>query len=132
MIKLFTLFFVGFLTVTVKAEIYQCNFTEPFIIVSIDRTKKLVTWSTPGEEDQTVPLLGLKIGLTSVLHAEFEVRNVRHQLEIDFDVKGSDGMSDFIYPSEGRLNRSYGGQGGQLGGCFDEVDKPVCPPNGSC
>ncbi len=134
--KILGLFLAGFLSLSAKADVFQCNFTEPFIIVSLDTVKLTATWSAPGEEDVAVPVPGLTISEENILGATFDVDGVRHQLQIDFKVKGSDGMSDFIYPWAGKLldhgKDSSGTPYDLFGGCFSENNKPVCPPNGGC
>lgn len=136
--KLLGLFVAGLLSVgsMAKADVFQCNFTEPFIIISVDTEKNTATWSAPSETDSTVPLLGLAIGEDKVLGAVFNFSGIQYQLRLDFNRTGSDGMSEFIYPWEGRLLDYYQNSEGQkrdlFGGCFSENSKPVCPSGAAC
>lgn len=135
--KVLGLFVAGFLSLSAKAEVYQCNFTEPFIIVTVDTVKKVATWDIPGEtiDAKDVELTSL-ISWQNSIEAKIIVKGVEHKLKVDFSKKGSDGMSDLIYPFEGVFKNYFSNSAGEIrdfyGACFTETNKPVCPPNSGC
>lgn len=92
-----------------KADIIKCTYTEPFISTTYSMTQSKLTI-----EDHSAQIINVirNVSFQIMGPGEFELwdknRQVVHRLFLDF--KGSDGMSDRIYPYTGV-------RGGQYGGC---------------
>ena len=99
MFKVMSLMFVGLLSLSVKAEVYTCYFTEPFITATVDTETKVATWEVLGEsyDPKEVVLVDLN-ACTDKLEAKLQIRGAEYNLHMDFTKKGSDGMSDLVYP----------------------------------
>ncbi|MNJ91332.1 hypothetical protein D3C87_89830 [compost metagenome] len=91
---------------TAHAHNVMCNFTEPFITLSFDNNKGLLTRYDYGGTERTVAASSSLQGhIMTVTSADSTVK-----LVIDLSKKGNDGMSDREYDFDAVLNgKLYGG-----------------------
>lgn len=121
---------------SIPAEVYHCSFTEPFF--SIDYNEADLTLAKVGPEDYVEQPNGtflevprIEANVTSHIASdgklEFIDSNgvIRYTLELTG--KGSDGMSDAIYPYEAVSKTAVDTQLGQIGGCYS-TSHPLIQP----
>lgn len=126
---------IGCISFAAKAEKFTCHFTEPFITIELDTKGGEMSWSSPEHLTGQKIYAQLMTQSSDVVKAEFSFEKVQYTLVLDLNTKGSDGMSDFIYPVEARLV-DYWTVGTQkrdlFGGCFSEKRKKSCPKDMTC
>ncbi len=125
----------------------SCGFTEPFITINFDPKTKIITRITPesyvdGVEVPTVistkgALVYVKSVVadasTGVRAGVYELRAGKKSiLSLVLNMKGSDGMSGFIYPYDAKMPHSSGVNGVLMGGCDSIELKKSCPQDGGC
>lgn len=103
----FTLLILG--SFGVSADIIRCNYTEPFI-----STVYSMTQSTLTIDDHSAGIRNVyrNISFQILGPGRFELWNPNRVVvqRMNLNFRGSDGMSDRVYPYQGR-------RGGQFGGC---------------
>ena len=80
-----------------KADVIQCAFTEPFMRTSYDTSLKRMTVTYDVEKRRQVLN---EVSLREITPGVFEFRNANGQalLRMQRTCRGSDGMSDRVYP----------------------------------
>lgn len=110
-------------TTTANADIFKCSFTEPFINIQYSTTtNEMTTAQFNGEgEDVTVQKnVSFQIKGSNLFELLSADKKVLMKLNLNF--KGSDGMSDTVFPYDAELMR----EGDSLwGGCSSNFLKPV-------
>ncbi len=118
-----------------KAEQFTCHFTEPLITVTLDTSSGEMSWSSPEHLVEQKIYAQLMTQSSDAVRAKFTFEKVKYTLALDLNTKGSDGMSDFIYPVEARLLNYWlvGTEKRDLfGGCYSDLRKKSCPVNMTC
>jgi hypothetical protein len=89
--------FSSFLTEPVLARVIACSFTEPFIRTSYDSDHRTLTITYDVENRSEVQRnISLKAITPTILELQNEKKQVVQRLKLSF--RGSDGMSDRLYP----------------------------------
>jgi uncharacterized membrane protein len=97
-----------------KAEVFSCNFTEPFYTVTYATGTQILTISD-FEHGETV---FKNVGFLVKGPGEFELRmNGEPYMTLSLTNQGSDGMSDYIYPYEGKMLGKDDNANSGVGGC---------------
>jgi uncharacterized membrane protein len=81
----------------VNADVIKCSFTEPFITTSYDTASKRLTVTHDVEKRQEIHD---RISKRQLSRRAFELRSADGQVlqRVERTCKGSDGMSDRVYP----------------------------------
>lgn len=108
-------------------DVLRCSFTEPFYSLEFDANTGIVTSILPsaqGDEGSVqseviasaAKLVPSDINKTGMLDSEYTLVDAEKGeiLKLDLNLKGSDGMSEMIYPFE-----VYHGQ--NVGGCWTDT-----------
>lgn len=97
-----------------KAEVFSCNFTEPFYSLTYATgTRELRRFDFEHGEK-----VYKNVGFLVKGPGEFELRmNDQPFMTLSLTNQGSDGMSDYIYPYEGKLVGKAGDPNSGVGGC---------------
>lgn len=84
---------------SVRADIVKCSFTEPFMTTSYDTSSQRMTVSHDVEKRRTI---FDRISMREVKPGVFEFRNGKGEVlqRLERSCRGSDGMSDRVYPFE--------------------------------
>ena len=94
----------------VKADVIKCSFTEPFMTTSYDTSRKRMTVSYDVEKRRTILD---RVSMRETKPKVFEFRNSSGQVlqRVERSCRGSDGMSDRVYPYEAQwiAQKLYGG-----------------------
>jgi uncharacterized membrane protein len=95
---------------TAKADIIKCSFTEPFMTTSYDTSRRRMTVTHDVEKRRTV-LNGISMQQTKPRVFEFRNSSGRVLQRVERSCRGSDGMSDRVYPYEAQwiAQKLYGG-----------------------
>lgn len=107
------------LVFSVHAETIHCSFTEPFMTVSYnsDTNRIKIKSVDTGNAEIKGSIRFQKSGILKIT-----MEGLTQSLEINTNKEGSDGMSGFIYPFEGKLNDNL------YGGCeTDSIKKTLSP-----
>ncbi|RZA09814.1 MAG: hypothetical protein EOP11_00475 [Proteobacteria bacterium] len=109
---------LGF-TAPAHAEKITCTFTEPFISTVIDTQKNTVseTW----ERTQSFRVLKKSEKRGAITLSYGRIGGERHVITYKRDWKGSDGMSDLVYPFSATRDKNL------FGGCQTEKEKALNP-----
>ena len=85
----------------VNADIIKCSFTEPFMTTSYDTSLKRMTVTYDVEKRQRIYD---RISIRELRPGAFELRSVEGQIlqRVERTCRGSDGMSDRVYPYSAR------------------------------
>lgn len=115
-------FFLSVLLLTTSAATagtLHCSFTEPFFAVDFDSATGVVTFTSPDEADPETGAIEPRILAQGArLHRpdawqHFPTLKLEAGgetlLEIRMSGRGSDGMSEMVFPWEGRYGRHVGG-----------------------
>jgi uncharacterized membrane protein len=107
-----------------SAGILTCSFTEPFFTITFDSSTGVVTWLSPDESDPETGELkprviaeGARLRRSDVWEGHetyFLEKGDERIVTLKVNGRGSDGMSEMVFPFEGV-------SGGWSGGC--ESDK---------
>ena len=109
--------------VNASADVINCSFTEPFYNIEINTEAKTLSKIEPDFESEEGGII------TTVLSKNIEIKKLestivssaveipRYQVIVDgvegmildLDYKGSDGMSDFVYPYSTKHGENFGG-----------------------
>ncbi len=93
-----------------KADIIKCSFTEPFVTTSYDTSLRRMTVTYDVEKRRTI---FERISMRETRRGVFEFRNANGQVlqRVERSCRGSDGMSDRVYPYEAHwiAEKLYGG-----------------------
>jgi uncharacterized membrane protein len=84
-----------------KADIIKCSFTEPFITTSYDTALQRMTVTYDVEKRRTV---FDRVSMRELRPRAFEFRSADGQIlqRVERTCRGSDGMSDRVYPYKGQ------------------------------
>lgn len=95
-----------------SADVIRCSFTEPFISMTYSMTQSAIEVVAP-DGNETIANVSFQI----LGPGQFELRDAANAaiVTLSLDYRGSDGMSDTIFPYTGV--RVWEG-GGQDGGCW--------------
>jgi uncharacterized membrane protein len=112
-------------SVHAQADVIKCFFTEPFFTIEYSTTSlrlKISGLEIPTAEETQVSFQIKAAGL-------FELHSQEHEvlMTLTLSGKGSDGMSDKVFPYEATLNAKRLIPGTHRGGCqsnFLKVSKP--------
>jgi uncharacterized membrane protein len=92
------LWLLNFTASTAHADMIRCSFTEPFVVTTYStNTKELdISYDVEASKSKTLKDVSLQIMGPGV----FELWNAKQQVvqRLELSNKGSDGMSDYIYP----------------------------------
>lgn len=117
-------------TIAAQAEVVSCSFTEPFINVDIDPTAKTVTYLDAIENKTTV--YPATITYTDDVWTATWGLGQSEKVEYYTAPKGgSDGMSDFLYPMEGKMTLTHDLWGGCETASQPKID-PYSAPFPGC
>jgi hypothetical protein len=93
-----------------QAEVIKCFYTEPFQTTTYSSNANTLTTATATNPAHPTVL---KVSLQILKPNLFELWNARNQpvQRMTLNFKGSDGMSDFVFPYDGLLiaNKQHGG-----------------------
>lgn len=113
-----------------QAGVLSCSFTEPFFSITFDSTTGVVTWISADETDPDTGKPIPKILATSAKlelvepyteHRKLRLTNAGETLlDLQITMQADDGMSDSIYPMEGKY-------GSNTGGCYTDRFPPFNP-----
>jgi uncharacterized membrane protein len=118
--KLFALAALAFvMSAPAHAEKITCTFTEPFITTVIDTAKNTVTETWEKKQRFRVLKKAEKRGLVTLTYGR--AGGERHVISYKRDWKGSDGMSDLVYPFSATRDKKL------FGGCQTEKEKALNP-----
>jgi hypothetical protein len=101
-----------------ETNFIYCGFTEPFFSLTVDLEKKTVTrvepdWEDAGETVSTVIAEGVKLesNFSDPLLPKYVVKDSTGSviLDLTLNMKGSDHMSDIIFPLEAKHMDMWGG-----------------------
>ena len=96
-----------------RADIIKCSFTEPFYNFTYSMAQQKLTISGAGVPTRTIRNVGFQI----VGSNSFVIGSVSSpRLRLTLNNRGSDGMSDFVYPYVG-VAPNFGNHGTLTGGC---------------
>lgn len=95
-----------------SADVIRCSFTEPFLSMTYSMTQSSIEIVTP-DGNETVPSVSFQI-LGPGQFALWD-KDEAPLVTLNLDYRGSDGMSDTIFPFS--AIRPYGDDG-QHGGCW--------------
>ncbi|WII72959.1 hypothetical protein QJS83_03620 [Bdellovibrio sp. 22V] len=105
---------LSLMSVSASAESIYCTFTEPFLTVTYNsETNKIRVDSAEHGSAETTAHVIFKSG--GILHIDAE--GITQYLEVNLTKEGSDGMSDAIYPFEGKISELL------VGGCETDTLK---------
>lgn len=107
-----------FIAGSANAESIHCSFTEPFISVTYNSDRNIVKLISP--DSGTTELKG-KISFQKGGILKISMEGLTQSVEVNLNKEGSDGMSDFIYPFEGKLDDTL------FGGCETDSLKKIEP-----
>jgi uncharacterized membrane protein len=100
------------------AETYTCYFTEPFYMVKADTAAKtLFVEEAPSGLRKTVH--NVSFATTGAFEITFSSGG-ENLMSLQLTGKGSDGMSDFVYPFDAKFLSSPGPTG-SVGGCQSDT-----------
>lgn len=113
------------LAVQAQADVIQCLFTEPFFTIEYSTTSlrlKISGPEIPKREETQVSFQIKEAGL-------FELHSQKHEvlMTLTLSGKGSDGMSDRVFPYEATLNAKRLLPGTHSGGCQSNFLKASRP-----
>ena len=112
-----------------QAESFECSFTEPFISIKYNTATQKLT--VKNEMEGTPADITTGVTYTIASSKKFLLKSSKGQLlaTLVLNNKGSDGMSDFVYPYE--ITSPLGGPGanGGVGGCSSSALKAKNPNN---
>jgi uncharacterized membrane protein len=113
-------------SVQAQADIIQCHFTEPFITTSYSMAQQSLTVAAYGDK---TPAVIKNVSFQIKGPGKFELTDkdgkVLQALELNY--KGSDGMSDVVYPYDAQY--AYSGTQTLFGGCESNHQKRAEPKN---
>lgn len=98
------------LTSISQADIIKCSFTEPFINTTYSTSKSTLTYEGADMKTNVVKNVSLQIKSAGVFELVSKEGKVLQTLELNN--KGSNGMSDAVYPYDAKDNSI-----GIFGGC---------------
>ena len=103
-----------FSPLTTKAEVISCNFTEPFYTLTYATgTNELRKFDFEHGEK-----VYKNVGFLIKGPGQFELRmNDKPYMTLSLTNEGSDGMSDYIYPYEGKILGKGDDANSGVGGC---------------
>jgi|GEM_PF-1444431 len=110
------------LSSVVKADVFHCTFTEPFVTVTYSMAQQTLTFDEAGQPLKKV-LNGVSFQIQSA--GKFALVNSQKQtvMTLNLSNQGSDGMSDDVYPFETTWSKSEDGKAQQFGGCESNLLK---------
>jgi hypothetical protein len=117
-------------TKVAQADIIRCTFTEPFLTYTYSMAQQKLTVQDHGT-GRTTSYSNTAFQILAA--GRFVVGDVaRPRLVLLLNNRGSDGMSDLIYPYTG-IAKQYSGDRRDLnGGCRSNYLRPRCPAGGAC
>ena len=101
------------LTSISQADVIRCNFTEPFVNSVYSMTQSTLSYESAEGEKQTIKNVSFQIKGAGVFELVAKNGTVLQTLKLNY--KGSDGMSDRLYPYHAKDNSLITHQG--YGGC---------------
>ncbi len=109
--SLFTAFCL-LLSLSSKADIIKCEFTEPFLITTYSMAQQTLSYVYAGTEkgdpvNQVIKNVSFQIKAAGVFELVGQDGVVIQTLTLNY--KGSDGMSETIFPFEVKEAAGYGG-----------------------
>lgn len=110
-----TLTSIFLLGLSAKADVINCSFTEPFIRTQYSMSQNSLTTKFDGDDAVSV-IKGVSFQIKGPGLFELMDSNKKVLMELILDNKGSDGMSDIIYPYTVKYF-SAGGDAILWGGC---------------
>lgn len=111
-------------SLTAKADIFRCTFTEPFFALQYSTTTRVLSVTGPdlnkSQSNVSFQIKGPR---------RFDLYSSTHQTLaiLQLNNRGSDGMSDKIYPYSMRLSASGLVPGVQIGGCESNFLRAIMP-----
>ncbi len=107
-------------SISAKADIITCTFTEPFISSSYSMAQQSLTYYSftgddGGEEKKVIKNVSFQIKAAGVFEIVSKDGKVLQELKLNN--QGSDGMSDNIYPYDVKDNSMGGMANSGYGGC---------------
>lgn len=123
-----------------KADVYYCNFTEPFITVQLDTDTGKLVWD---QADQSILPSEVKLKASrenaNAVEADLQfttaAKNFVITLALDLNTQGSDGMSEFIYPIQAKLLKYWEVNGqyrDHYGACSTKSRPVLCKNPAGC
>ena len=103
-----------------QADIITCNFTEPFIVSSYSMAQQSLTYysnSGPNGEQVTTVIKNVSFQIKDAGSFELTSKDGKVLQALTLNKKGSDGMSDNIYPYDVKDNSMGGMANSGYGGC---------------
>ena len=99
------------------ADIIECSFTEPFYTTTYSMTQSTLTYREDVEgKVQVIKNVSFQIKAPGIF--ELVAQNGKVLQTLTLNNKGSDGMSDVVYPYDVKDNSAaLAGAGGGFGGC---------------
>jgi len=98
-----------------QADIIKCVFTEPFVNTTYSTSQSSLTYDSAGAGKKVIKNVSLQIKGAGLIDLVSKDGKVLQSLSITG--KGSDGMSDRIFPYEVKDNSMVTGANGGIGGC---------------
>jgi hypothetical protein len=99
-----------------QADMIKCSFTEPFIMTTYSTSKSELTYEGADLKKFSVKNVSFQIKSAGVFELVSKDGKVLQSLTLNN--KGSNGMSDTIYPFEVKDNTSIMTANGGFGGCI--------------
>lgn len=104
-----------------QADVIKCLFTEPFIVSVYDMSNSTLTYSAVASNVTVMNNVMFTIKSAGVFELVSSDGKVLQTLNLNF--KGSDGMSDKVFPFDVKDNQALTNQG--YGGCISDSLKTL-------
>jgi hypothetical protein len=110
---------VTFISVASHADIIKCSFTEPFVDSTYSMAQQSLTYRTPGADGkmQVKVIKNVSFQIKDAGKFEIVAKDGKVIQSLELNNKGSDGMSNIVFPYEVKDNSMITGANGGWGGC---------------
>ncbi len=105
-----------------SADIIECTFTEPFVDSQYSMTQSRLTYTDSEGKKVVLKNVSFQIKAAGVFELVKDGQVLQH---LELNNKGSNGMSDHVYPYEVKDNNSLTHKA--LGGCQSNSLKAILP-----
>ncbi|MCK6597706.1 MAG: hypothetical protein L6Q37_05020 [Bdellovibrionaceae bacterium] len=98
--KIIVFSFIFLISFTIKADIISCSFTEPFVSTEYSMTQSTLTISAAGHDSNEEKTIIKNVSFQIKSEGSFELISKEGKVlqNLLLNYKGSDGMSDTVYP----------------------------------
>lgn len=109
-----------------SADIIKCTFTEPFVSSEYSMTQSQLAYTNVEDKKTVIKNVSFQIKAAGVFEL---VKDGQVLQSLELNYKGSNGMSDHVYPYSVKDNNDITMQG--YGGCVSNSLKALLPEDGS-